>query len=1422
MDLNTLASDLRAQAKATAKIVLDKRVFSDDAVRTRIRTAFALPAGTDLTIQGVTDSDIHDPSNGVLAISGGKTAILKKDGVPVTLTFTSPGGALQLIALAEMGPSWKLEQSFEDVDTFPFNLLTISDAHFVYSTVAQPEYVWPNESKTIRLEPGLNFLSHVTFKPVATLKSLLEKVVDNWNLSFKFYGPFTAIAGHPLPVGKLRAPLAEKPFSVGVAPNALTLSDPAIAVRIGAPTEERPWQKVELVVEGNLQKLQVAVGIPMHGGGFEVSTVPLPHSSSIDQIIQSLPGGTAFRQYLPQELTSIFANVGLDNFSLFVSTEPKVTYLGLSIRTEQPWDVIPTILKLETLSLEIQTIEPTDLNWTRVHIAARSKFLPQVFDKGIFSFTVDLEKQTAWELKSIGGSYFGCVSLGNIVRGILNSDQSVPPVLNNFVFSDFGVNVHRENTGSPFTYSFCGSAQASFPILDTTVASILHVAVTKTDTSHTIKLNGGLAIGGETFAISLNLGQANSKLVAGWKKEGAPLGFGDIANALGWDSMPALPEGLDLGLEKVDFTYDFKAKTVVLSAHSANYGQIVFASFVPKSGERFYVFAVDIPINLKFTDLPVVGESLKTDTPMGVEDLQLAIVSAALDDKQVTAFNKLLKDEFDDKPLIPKSLTKGLTIAAKLELSGPYEIVLPLSGGAKKVESLSPEAAPAEPAPAETLLAAPAYQSDAKWFDLNKTIGPVQFDKVGVQYQASTLSFLLNAALSAAGLTLSVDGLTVGANLVSKKLHLDLRGLGIDYKAGDLEIGGAFLKTVKRVKEGDGEEEVRTSYDGAAVIKTKQLTLSALGSYTKLDEQPSLFIYAFLNYPIGGPGFFFVTGLAAGFGYNRRLIAPSIDKVADFPLITQATGKTAAPKDVMDALTKLQTYVPPTIGSIFFAIGVKFNSFKLVDSFALLTVEFGNNFVINLLGISKAVVPRPDTDKPVTPLAQVEIAWKATFNAAEGCLAIDARLTPNSYILSKDCRLAGGFAFYSWFSGTNAGDFVQTLGGYHPKFDVPKHYPTVPRLAFDWRVSSSLTIQGSAYYALTGSALMAGGYLEVLFREGELRAWLKVGADFLIAWKPYHYDASLYVNVGASYTFDINLLFTHVRVTISVDVGAQLHLWGPDFSGTARIDLSVITFTIGFGAGASQTPAPIKEWSNFQQSFLPEKNVCSIAVKDGLVKKVEKNGKERWVINAKEFALVVDSAIPFKSAPPAKVGDKDLADGATVNFGIGPMAVKAAELNSKLTVKITKDSHPVDAEFKYTAVKKKVPAGLWGQDVSPQLNAGSFLENVPSGVEITPGEHPAPGQTAIVDLKLFDYSNSYYPKGESEPDGDAYHWERDGAFVPSTEARDAQTKRKKIREGVTNNSARTSLLEKMGVKIDVHVKARVADDFVSAPQIGTL
>ena len=214
---------------------------------------------------------------------------------------------------------------------------------------------------------------------------------------------------------------------------------------------------------------------------------------------------------------------------------------------------------------------------------------------------------------------------------------------------------------------------------------------------------------------------------------------------------------------------------------------------------------------------------------------------------------------------------------------------------------------------------------------------------------------MFDAAISAGGLTLTLEDLSVGSQLTKFTPQFSLHGLGIDYSAGDVEISGAFLK-VHVTRDGLEYDE----YDGGAIIKTSELSLSALGSYAKPDNYESLFIYGVLNYPFGGPPFFFVTGLAAGFGYNRAFIVPPIEDVAKFPLIQEAVGGSGSPNDLMTELETLRDYIPATLGDIFLAVGVKFTSFKMIDSFALLAFVFGTQFEIDVLGLSTLIVPTPE------------------------------------------------------------------------------------------------------------------------------------------------------------------------------------------------------------------------------------------------------------------------------------------------------------------------------------------------------------------------------------------------------------------------------------------------------------------------------
>jgi hypothetical protein len=1109
--------------------------------------------------------------------------------------------------------------------------------------------------------------------------------------------------------------------------------------------------------------------------------------------------GGALRRSDPLSIKEVFeqfAGVGNDdlpdlNLSHFdFSLQPTAaSYTGFIELEAGAWSIPLGVASLNIEDLKFSFEHPQAGEPTTVNVLG-------AFGIGSFQIVVEAEYEgtdKGWTFKGSTGDG-QTLALGEFVQSLAQAfgvNEELPAPIADLTIQNLHVTFNTLRKDFTFT------CETTLPLDGRAAQLAVSVALTSSNNGYSKIFGGTLTLGALSFDLHFSADNTSSFFLAAYTHSGDQQGINikSLVEQMSSDLANLIPENLAIDLEDA------------------------LLAFGKTADESKFLLGLDVGTSINLSNLPLVGRQFPPDASLVVDDLQLLIASTGLTRREVEALNDLapasvtrLPEPAQDDNAEPTggngtpvvgsaeaaAIAKGLTVSATLSF-----------GGLVRVLGL-PVAASAETPVPPTQTTPPDIPSSGavRWLDLQRTFGPVYFDKAGVQYQDAALWFLLNAALTGAGLTISLDGLSVGSPLNSFSPRFELRGLGIDFHGGAVEIGGAFLRTVK---EGQPDQ-----YDGTAVIRTEEATLAALGSYSELAGHPSLFIYAFLDYPLGGPAFFFVTGLAAGFGFNRKLIAPSIDNVADFPLVKQAVGAAAPPGGLSDALEALQQCIPPAAGEVFLAVGVKFNSFKLIDSFALLTVEFGGHFVANILGLSTAIIPTPEPGQSVTPLAEVQIAWKATFDPEDGFLGVQAQLTPRSYILSRDCRLTGGYAFYSWFSGEHAGDFVQTLGGYHPRFVVPAHYPVVPRLGYTWKVSDVLTIKGDAYYALTGSALMAGGHLEVLFDEGDLKAWLKLGADFLISWKPYHYDAEIYVDVGVSYTFDIKILFGHVRVTISVDVGADLHLWGPDFSGTAEIDISVISFTVSFGAGASQTPGAI-DWDTFRNSFLPAEKVCSISAKDGLVRKVGEGDAERWIFNPKDFSLVINSAIPLKTA---RNNNKELVpDTARANFGIGSMAVAQDDLFSTMTITVKRDGAPADDEFSYAPILKKVPAGLWGESLTPDINANTFIEDVPTGVEIRPSKQPDPGITSLIDLGEFKYASSYFPKDEGYPDdaGYAYAWEPSASFAVSTgvEGRDA------VRDSIGSNPLRASLLSALNVDVDVSVGGGVADDLVSAPRVGS-
>ena len=235
---------------------------------------------------------------------------------------------------------------------------------------------------------------------------------------------------------------------------------------------------------------------------------------------------------------------------------------------------------------------------------------------------------------------------------------------------------------------------------------------------------------------------------------------------------------------------------------------------------------------------------------------------------------------------------------------------------------------------------------------MQKSFGPLTLGRIGVLATAERFGLALDASVATKVLSIDLTGFVVSFDIKDispSGVAVQLDGLGVAFKSGAASLSGSLIRS-------------GGSYDGSLLLQIGRFGVVAVGSYTTIGGSPSLFVFGMVKGQFGGPPAFFVTGLAAGFGYNRALRLPEPDQVQDFPLVLAArlgSGYLPTP-NVAAALGKMSSggWVPPELGSYWLALGVKFTSFQLIDSFVLLTVQFGNELVIAILGIASLQLPK--------------------------------------------------------------------------------------------------------------------------------------------------------------------------------------------------------------------------------------------------------------------------------------------------------------------------------------------------------------------------------------------------------------------------------------------------------------------------------
>ena len=631
----------------------------------------------------------------------------------------------------------------------------------------------------------------------------------------------------------------------------------------------------------------------------------------------------------------------------------------------------------------------------------------------------------------------------------------------------------------------------------------------------------------------------------------------------------------------------------------------------------------------------------------------------------------------------------------------------------------------------------PPSNSIASWVTVQKNVGPVYIKRLGYDITNGVFWLLLDSSISVGPFTVTLNGFGVGISIspLSFDLHFQLDGLGIDYSTGELSVDGTFYKNPSPAPLQSGlgfptGSIILEEYSGGLTITCDPYTVTAAGSYCRIqigdsatNTMTSFFIFGRLNAPLGGPPFAYLTGISAGFGYNQTLAVPTIDNVCNFPLVEGAISSPNSPNPVpagsnpLEILASLMdpsngpnpgvAWITPNFnGEKWIAAGVDVISFELLQTRALLIIEFGDDFIINVSARSVFNLPQ-DTSLP--QFVNVELGLTATIHPSAGYMEFRASLTPASFVLDPNCHLTGDFAMIKWYGpNPHAGDFLISLGGYHPAFKAPSYYPALNRLGFNWQYSDNITIEGDAYFALTPIAAMAGGGLNLSFQSGDLKAWFIADTNIIVYWHPFHFDAEVDISVGVSYK--LNLGFCSKEITD--ELSASVEVWGPPVGGRAHVSWWAIGFTVDFGP--SNTSSTYLDWPTFKKTLPQDPNTSDVqfvkfSVQNGLLPAPAQgylqpsDPNEYWVVRGGPFQFKMEFAVPIVHLTyTSSSGNQTLTQ---ENLSVRVMNLSQA-LQSNYTVRLYAQNISQGKPLQVTLVSQPLPAAIWGEPLGSDSDQG--------------------------------------------------------------------------------------------------------------------
>lgn len=826
-----------------------------------------------------------------------------------------------------------------------------------------------------------------------------------------------------------------------------------------------------------------------------------------------------------------------------------------------------------------------------------------------------------------------------------------------------------------------------FPVEEREVQMEIYAHYRKAGSAYELELTGALILDGFQLEVAF------AKSADGLGKS-ETLVLGSLQTPLKLDSTDLIRAIAPSLADDVPITVDIELLGLLLAMHSG--------SEPGAQAQRGYLFRLSFNLDVGLDGLPLIGRML---ADVRFKDGQLLAANRDWQNEHIADVNDLLGAIDPSPPSIaaPQQPDTTVGVGKGITLSGTFTITegvgFPLFlqfGGDRQQKQLPRPAEDKQTAP--VVAAAPASGAQGRSDErsqskIDRVIGAVRIKKVALVFENGRIGLKITGGLALAAFEFELMGMqvTVPQSVLDdpskiSEIAFALDGFGVEIHKGTLSVMGAFLRQHYEEHDKDGKLVAYDEFSGIVQVAFPPLSLTGMGSYAMYQGHPSLFLFVALGYPIPVHPSLLIEGMALGFGIHRDFIPPRLDEVLTYPLVAVSVTP-PPPIDIQQMAEAMHKYFPPAADCYFVVAGVKFKAFGLVDSIVMVAVKFGRSMEIDLFGVSSILFPT----------AFIELEWTARFDPESGYLFIGGQLTERSYLLVPLVHLTGGFAVAAWLAGELKGDFVVSVGGYHPGFHVPDHYPNhIPRLGISFHLGPA-EIKGGMYFAITPQCVMMGGALDVSVRQDGLSAYIRLSLDAVIFFEPFHYDVLIGADAGVKVDLPLALTTLHLDMHLHVDV----HIWGPEFSGTASLDVGPKTFNVAIGAAAEARALPLP-FEKFKEKFLP--TVCTVSVTQGLLRKAKEGGVEIYVVDAEKVVIEARSTVPITNGDEARLG-------------ITPMDVRGAGFASAYTLR-------GDIRFKSVEITDAVPSGIWGGAglQAPDLTdpGNGLVSDVLTGYRLTP------------------------------------------------------------------------------------------------------